>query len=66
MSVAKRDNYVFHLAKAAAEAPPRPVPRNPEPRPNRMGEALDLQGSWNEATTRGGDPYNNSGTRTRS
>ena len=66
MSVAKRDNYEFRQAKSAAHAALRPVPRRAESRPDRTAQTLALQGAWNEGTTRGSDPYNSSGARTRS
>jgi hypothetical protein len=65
MSAAKRDNYVFSLAKNAEQATRRPMPRNALSRPDRTAQALALQGSWNKGTTRGSDPYNRSGPRRR-
>ncbi len=66
MSAAKRDNYVFSLAKTSDQAVLRPMPRKARSRPDRTAQALALQGSWNEGTTGGSDPYNSSGPRHRS
>jgi hypothetical protein len=66
MSVAKRDNYVFGHSKTADQAALRLMPRQAVSRPERTAQTLALQGSWNEGTTRGSDPYNSLGTRTRS
>ena len=65
MSVTKRDNYEFRHASAAAQAAPRPQPRQAESPPERAVRMLALQGSWNDGTVRGGDPYNSTGPRTR-
>jgi hypothetical protein len=66
MSAAKRDNYVFSLAKTGEQAVLRPVLHKQVSRPDRTAQALALQGSWNEGTARGSDPYNRSGPRCRS
>ena len=66
MSAAKRDNYVFSLAKNAEQATRRPMLRKALSLPDRTAQALVLLGSWNEGTTRGRDPYNSSGPRSRS
>jgi len=66
VSAAKRDKYVFSLARTSDQAVPRPMPRTALSRPDQTAQALALQGSWNEGTTRGSDPYNSLGARTRS
>lgn len=66
MSAAKRDNFVFSLAKNPNGAALRSMQNKAVSRPDRTGQTLALQGSWNEGTTPGSDPYNSSGTRARS
>jgi hypothetical protein len=65
MSAAKRDNYEFRHALAAGHAPLRSLPRTAASRPDQTVPALGVQGSWNEGATRGSDPYNSCGARTR-
>ena len=60
MSEAKRDNDLFRLAKAPADAAAQPGPRNIVSRPERAAQTLALQGSWSAGTVRGSDPYNSS------